>query len=205
MIAAQSSFAPQPETVLFNARLVCPSSGRDERGGILIKGDAIADIGPHIDAVAHPSAERFDCGGHVLSPGLIDMQVFTGEPGEEHRETLATASRAAAAGGVTTIICMPDTKPAIDDVALVDFIERRARDTAIGHVHPMAAMTTGPCRQGDDRDRLPAASRARSPLRTASAPWPTPGLMRIIFSYAREFNALGPPQNQRPRTLPLGG
>ena len=67
----------------------------------------------------------------------------TGEPGEEHRETLTTASRAAAAGGVTTIICMPDTEPVIDDVSLVDFIERRARDTAIVNVHPMAAMTKG--------------------------------------------------------------
>ena len=71
------------------------------------------------------------------------MLVYTGEPGFEHRETLATASRAAAVGGVTTMICMPDTNPVIDDMALVDFVERRARDTAIVHVHPMAAATRG--------------------------------------------------------------
>ena len=63
-----------------------------------------------------------DCQGHIVAPGLIDMQVFTGEPGAEHRETLHTASRAAAAGGVTTIVVMPDTDPVIDQVALVDFI-----------------------------------------------------------------------------------
>jgi dihydroorotase len=76
-------------------------------------------------------------------PGLIDMRVFTGEPGSEYRETLATASDAAAAGGVTTIITMPNTTPVIDDVAMVDFILRRARDTAKVHVAPMAAITKG--------------------------------------------------------------
>ena len=79
----------------------------------------------------------------MLCPGLIDMQVFTGEPGQEHRETLKTASHAAAAGGVTTIVVMPDTEPVIDQVALVDFIQRRARDNAVVNVHVMAAMTRG--------------------------------------------------------------
>ena len=78
-----------------------------------------------------------------MAPGLIDAQVFTGEPGFEHRETLKTASHAAAAGGVTTIVVMPETNPVIDSVALVDFIQRRARDNALVHVHTMAAMTKG--------------------------------------------------------------
>ena len=76
-------------------------------------------------------------------PGLIDMRVFTGEPGNEYRETLASASEAAAAGGVTTMIVMPNTDPVIDDAAIVDFILRRARDTAIVRVAPMAAITKG--------------------------------------------------------------
>ncbi len=189
MIAEPSPFSPEQEIVLFNARLVCPHSGRDELGGLLIKGETIADIGPHIGPDTSPQAERIDCGGHVLCPGLIDMQLFTGEPGEEHRETLATASRAAAAGGVTTIICMPDTKPAIDDVSLVDFIERRARDTAIVHVHPMAAMTKGLA--GKEMTEIGL-------LRQAGALAFTDGkrsvanakLMRLILSYARDFNGL---------------
>jgi dihydroorotase len=85
----------------------------------------------------------FDCKGLVLLPGIIDMRVFTGEPGNEHRETLATASEAAAAGGVTRMIVMPNTNPVIDDAAIVDFILRRARDTAIVRVAPMAALTKG--------------------------------------------------------------
>ena len=76
-------------------------------------------------------------------PGLIDMRVFTGEPGNEHRETLASASAAAAAGGVSTMIVMPNTDPVIDDAAIVDFILRRARDTAIVRIAPMAAITKG--------------------------------------------------------------
>ncbi|MGV1015423.1 MAG: dihydroorotase, partial [Methyloceanibacter sp.] len=128
---------------LVNARLVDPFSGLDQPGGVLVIDGKIADIGPHITADAMGEAEIGDCVGHVVAPGLIDMLVSAGEPGQEHRETLATASRAAAAGGVTTIICVPNTDPVIDDVALVDFILRRARDTALVNVHPMAAMTKG--------------------------------------------------------------
>ena len=102
----------------------------------------IADIGRTAGAT-RPGAEVIDCKGHVLAPGLIDAQVFIGEPGFEHRETLKTASHAAAAGGVTTMVVMPETNPVIDEVALVDFIQRRARDNAIVHVHTMAAMTKG--------------------------------------------------------------
>jgi len=130
-----------------------------------------------------------DCGGHVLAPGLIDMLVFSGEPGHEHRETLSTTSRAAAAGGVTTIICMPNTEPVIDDVALVDFIMRRARDTARINVHPMAAMTKG----------LKSEEMAEiGLLRDAGAIAFTNGktsladakMMRNVLSYAKDFGAL---------------
>ena len=176
-------------TAFLNARLIDPASGRDEPGGLLVRGGEIADLGGHLRRNAPERAQVIDCKGHVLCPGLIDMQVFTGEPGEEHRETLATASRAAAAGGVTTIICMPDTKPAIDDVSLVDFIERRARDTAIVHVHPMAAMTRGLA--GKEMTEIGL-------LRQAGALAFTDGkrslanakLMRLILSYARDFDGL---------------
>ena len=87
--------------------------------------------------------EVVDCKGKVVAPGLIDIRAFIGEPGAEYRETFASASQAAAAGGVTTIVCQPDTNPAIDDPAIVDFVMRRARDTAIVRVHPMAALTKG--------------------------------------------------------------
>jgi len=130
-------------TAFINARLVDPATDRDEPGGLLVVEGEIADLGPHLRRNAPEDAEVIDCKGHVLAPGLIDMQVFTGEPGAEHRETLKTASLAAAAGGVTTIVVMPDTNPVIDQVALVDFIQRRARDNAVVRVHTMAALTKG--------------------------------------------------------------
>ncbi len=127
-----------------NARLIDPASGLDAAGALLIDGATIADLGPRLFNDGRPTdAEIVDCGGQVLAPGLIDMRVFTGEPGSEHRETLESASRAAAAGGVTTIIVMPNTDPVIDEPSLVDFIKRRAAATACVRVLPMAALTRG--------------------------------------------------------------
>ena len=135
--------APCHTTVFINARLVDPATGRDEPGGLLVKDGQIADLGGHLRRNAPEGAQVVDCKGHVLSPGLIDMQVFTGEPGTEHRESLRTAGEAAAAGGVTTIVVMPDTDPVIDEVALVDFIQRRGRDNCVVNVRTFAALTKG--------------------------------------------------------------
>ena len=128
--------------LLTNARVIDPSRDLDQPGDVLIDDGLIKDAGKNIRAAGMPEgAEIVDCHGHVVAPGLVDMRAFIGEPGAEHRETLASASQAAAAGGVTTIICQPETDPPIDDPATVDFVLRRARDTAIVHVLPMAALT----------------------------------------------------------------
>jgi len=174
---------------LVNARLIDPASGLDAFGGLLIANGAIADLGMHITEGSIEGADSLDCGGRTVAPGLIDMMVFCGEPGHEHRETLATASRAAAAGGVTTICCMPNTDPVIDDVALVDFVLRRARDTALVNVHPMAAMTRD--LKGTDMAELGllqdagaiAFTNGKSSVASAK-------LMRNVLSYAKDYNAL---------------
>jgi dihydroorotase len=170
-----------------NARLIDPSQKLDEIGTLLIVDNQVAAIGKGADIPA--DCETIDCQGKAILPGLIDMQVFTGEPGEEHRETLATASQAAAAGGVTAMVTMPNTNPVIDDAALVDFITRRARDTAIVRVHPMAALTKG-C--------LGVHMTEFGLLREAGAVAFTDGdravmnalTMRRALSYAANFNAL---------------
>ena len=127
-----------------NARLIDPASGLDVKGGLLVENGRIADVGPRLFNDAEPNdPEVIDCKGLVLAPGLIDARVFTGEPGSEYRETLASASDAAAAGGVTTIIVMPNTEPVIDEPSLVDFVLRRAAATAKVRVAPMAALTKG--------------------------------------------------------------
>ncbi|HVW72747.1 MAG TPA: dihydroorotase [Rhizomicrobium sp.] len=127
-----------------NARLIDPASGLDARGGLLVENGRIADVGPRLFNDAEPGdPEVIDCRGLVLAPGLIDARVFTGEPGAEHRESLESASAAAAAGGVTSMIVMPNTDPVIDEPSLVDFLLRRAAATAKVRVLPTAALTKG--------------------------------------------------------------
>jgi dihydroorotase len=129
-------------TIFCNARLIDPASGLDAKGGLVVENGTIADVGAGLfDDIDRNAPDVIDCRGMVLSPGLIDCRVFTGEPGSEHRETLASASRAALAGGITTIIVMPNTDPVIDEPSLVDFIRRRAEATAKVNVLPMAALT----------------------------------------------------------------
>ncbi|WP_136657057.1 dihydroorotase [Nitratireductor sp. XY-223] len=123
---------------LKNARIIDPSQDLDEKGAVLVKGDRIAALG---DVDIPAGARQIDCGGKIIIPGLVDARVFVGEPGAEHRETIASVSQAAAAGGVTSLIMMPDTAPPIDDVALVEFVMRTAREQACVHVYPSAAMT----------------------------------------------------------------
>ncbi len=176
-------------TAFLNARLIDPASGKDEPGGLLVKGSVIADLGGHLRRNAPDHAKVVDCKGHVLCPGLIDMQVFTGEPGQEHRETLKTASHAAAAGGVTTMVVMPDTEPVIDQVALVDFIQRRARDNAVVNVHVMAAMTRG--LKGQDMTEIGLMKRAGAIAFTnGKASVANTRVMRNVLLYAKDFGAL---------------
>jgi len=130
--------------LLANARIVDPSRDLDLIGDLLIADGVVREAKKGIGAAGVPEGtDVIDCRGKLVAPGLVDMRAFIGEPGEAGRETLASASQAAAAGGVTTIICQPDTSPAIDNPATVDYVLRRARDTGIVHVHPMAAITKG--------------------------------------------------------------
>src|SRR5580704_16346567 len=113
--------------LLTNARIVDPSRDLDIDGDLLLADGIIRDARRGIGAAGVPEGtEVIDCRGKVVAPGLIDMRAFVGEPGAEYRETFASASHAAAAGGVTTIVSQPDTSPAIDEPAMVDFVMRRA-------------------------------------------------------------------------------
>ena len=129
-----------PRTAYVNARLIDPASGLDAPGGLLSEDGLIADFGSGLFANGAPeNAETIDCRGRVLAPGLVDMRVRLRDPGHEHRE--ATVS--AAAGGITTIIVLPNTDPVIDSVALVEFIGRRAGEAGLINIYPMAALTQG--------------------------------------------------------------
>jgi dihydroorotase len=131
-------------TAYTNARLVDPQSGYDGPGCLIVAEGVIAEVGhgPTLDALSQ-DMEVIDCQGAMLAPGLIDIRVKTGEPGSEPKETLKSASRAAAAGGVTAMVVQPDTDPAMDEPAVVDFVLRRARDIELVHVYAAGAATRG--------------------------------------------------------------
>ena len=131
------------DIAIVNARLVDPVAGREAQGSVLLRDGRIASVEWGAAPATPEGVRRIDARGLVLAPGLIDLRAFLGEPGAEFRETLGSGSQAAAAGGVTTIVCRPDTDPPIDDPAIIDFLKRRARDKAIVNVLPCAALTKG--------------------------------------------------------------
>ncbi|WP_293866287.1 dihydroorotase [uncultured Alsobacter sp.] len=175
--------------IIRNARLVDPASGREENGDLYAEGGVICDLGPSLRGSRPDGAREIDARGRVLAPGLVDMRAFVGEPGAEHRETIASASRAAAAGGVTTVVCMPDTNPPIDDPAVVDYLMRRARDTGIVRVMPAAALTKG--LHGREMTEIGLLTEAGAAfvtdgLKTVA----NPQVMRRALTYARDIGAL---------------
>ena len=176
--------------LLTNARIIDPSRDIDIDGDLLIADGIIRDAKRGIGAAGVPEGtEVVDCRGKVAAPGLVDMRAFVGEPGAEYRETFASASQAAAAGGVTTIVAQPDTNPAIDQPSVVDFVLRRARDTGIVNVRPMAALTKGLA--GRELTEIGLLKAAGAVAFTDGAKSVTNAqVMRRALIYARDFDAL---------------
>ncbi|MFN5120703.1 MAG: dihydroorotase [Bradyrhizobium sp.] len=175
--------------LLANARVIDPSRDFDGPGDVLIADGVIRDAKRGIGAAGVPEGtDIVNCAGKIVAPGLIDMRAFVGEPGASHRETFASASHAAG-GGITTIICQPDTSPVIDNSATVDFVLRRARDTAIVNIHPMAALTKG--MQGQEMTEIGLLKAAGAVAFTDGDRSVTNAqVMRRALTYARDFDAL---------------
>lgn len=175
---------------ILNARLVDPSGQTESRGGALVVAGVVVGLGADVQKDALPAeCEVIDAAGLVLAPGLVDLSAHCGEPGGEHRETLRTASEAAAAGGITTVVCRPDTDPVTDDPAIIDFILRRARDKAMVNILPAASITKG--MRGQEMTEFGlmleagavAFSEAKQSVRNAQ-------VMRRAMIYARDLGAL---------------
>jgi len=189
------------DLLITNARLLDPASGLDAPGALLVRGGAIADLGPGL--AAPEGAEVVDAGGACLAPGLVDLRANLGEPGAEHRETIASAAGAAAAGGITTLCVLPDTDPPLDDPALVSFVIRRGEATGSVSLLPYGAATAG-C-AGRDLAEFGLLREAGAIAFTDGARAIGPArLMRLALSYARAFGAFVVQHPEEP-SLAAGG
>ncbi len=179
-----------PPIAFLGARLVDPQSGYDGPGSLIVADGLVADVvrRPTYDGLSS-DIEVIDCAGALLAPGLVDIRVKTGEPGAEPKETLKSAARAAAAGGVTSIVVQPDTDPVVDEPSVVDFILRRARDIGLVHVYPAGAAT-----KGLDGERMAEIGLMREAgavyVTDVDRPLVDSRVMRRVLAYARGFETL---------------
>jgi dihydroorotase len=170
------------------ARLLDPETGLDAPGDLLVEGDRIAAVGGNLAAAAR-EAETVDADGLCLGPGLVDMRVQLREPGAEHMESIETGGRAAAAGGVTTMVALPNTDPPVDDVSVVEFLARRAREAKLAKIHTYAAATKG--LRGRDLTEMGLLSANGALGFTDGVQAVADALvMRRVLAYARTFDLL---------------
>ncbi|HPG23047.1 MAG TPA: dihydroorotase [Amaricoccus sp.] len=175
---------------LVNARLVDPKGDRILDGGLVIEGGRIAEI-------FEGAREGLDCGGRCLAPGIVDIGVKVGEPGERHKESFRTAGAAAAAGGVTTMVTRPDTLPAIDTPEALEFQQRRAVGTSPVNVLPMAALTKG--RDGREMTEIGFLMDAGAVAFTDTRAVADTRVFQRCLSYAAGLGALVVGHPQEPR------
>jgi dihydroorotase len=186
-----------------NARLIDPSADTDQRGAVLIGDGKILDYGANLFSGGAPyGIATVDCGGYCLAPGIVDLRVHTGEPGEEHKETFVTAGKAAAAGGVTSMCILPDTEPPFDDASLIEFVARRARQVQRTKMYAYGALTLG--LKGEQLAEIGLISEAGAVAFTdGDKPIASAQLMRRALYYAKTFDALIVQTPQEP-TLSAG-
>ncbi|ACI51419.1 dihydroorotase, multifunctional complex type [Gluconacetobacter diazotrophicus PA1 5] len=176
-------------TLFENVRLIDPARGLDRPGRLLVRDGVIAGTDLPGAEGAPEGAGIVDGGGSILCPGLVDMRVAIGEPGFEYRETVASAARAAAAGGITTMAVLPNSQPATDDPALVRHLRARGEETGMVSILPYGALTRR-CEGGELAEigllnEAGAVAFTDGPRALADA-----RMMRLALTYARGFDAL---------------
>ncbi|MFQ5537077.1 MAG: dihydroorotase [Gemmatimonadota bacterium] len=185
--------------LLRGGRVVDPSQGLDGARDVLVEGGCIAAVGTDLEA--GEDAHVLDCAGLVVTPGLIDVHVHLREPGEEHKETIATGARAAAAGGFTAVCAMPNTDPPIDDPAAVGFVAAEGRRAGAARVYPVGCISVG--RAGERLALIGEMVEAGAVAVTDDgSPVMDSGLMKLALQYSRAF---GIPVADHPEDLALSG
>ncbi|MEP1207953.1 MAG: dihydroorotase [Rhizobiaceae bacterium] len=186
-----STVTKAPRQRLFtNARIIDPDQNLDIHGDLLVTRGRIEAIGKSLPRDnLKKSCKIIDCKGLVLAPGLVDARVFIGEPGGEHRETIKSASRAAASGGVTSMVMMPDTDPVIDNAALVEFVRQTAREKSRVRILPSAALSKG--QRGQEMTEIGLLNDAGAVAFTDGRKTvDSAQMMRRALTYAGDFGAL---------------
>jgi dihydroorotase len=174
------------EIWLVGGRILDPSSGTDAVGAVVVRDGAIASVIPG-QAVPAEGVRVIDCKGKWIVPGLIDLHVHLREPGQEYKETIETGSRSAVAGGFTAVVAMPNTRPPIDDPALVRFVIEKGREAGLARVHTSGAITKG--LQGRELAEFGGMKEAGAVCVTDDGrPVMDAGLMRRALEYAATFD-----------------
>src|SRR6266550_6914751 len=172
--------------LLKGGRLVDPANGRDGMFDVLIDGDRILRVGRDLPVDAGTMVVEIPA-GFIVCPGLIDMHVHLREPGQEHKETVATGVASAVAGGFTAVACMPNTSPINDNAGVTEFILKKAAEAALARVYPIGAVSRGSNgEQLADIAELKAAGCVA--ISDDGRPVATALLMRRALEYAAMFN-----------------
>ncbi len=193
------------KTAYVNARLIDPASGLDSDGGLLTSGEIISEVGPDVFKNGPPKdAEVIDCAGKCLIPGLVDIRVQIREPGQENKGTIESAGRSATAGGVTTLVCLPNTKPVISGMSQVEFVARRARKIGLSKIYPYAAVTEE--LQGKELTEMGILAQAGAMGFTdGDRAIANANVMRRALSYAKTFGLLIIQHPEEPTLASSGG
>jgi len=171
-------------TLIKNGRVIDPASNTDRLADVLIVDGLVAGVAPNLSA---PHAETIDATGMIVAPGFIDMHVHLREPGFEHAETIESGSRAAAAGGFTSICCMPNTKPVNDNATVTSYIVERARAKAIVNVFPIGAITKGSA--GEELSAIGGMKEAGAvAISDDGQPVTSSRVMRRAMEFARSYD-----------------
>ena len=169
-----------------NARIIDPESGYDKLGELLTIGAKIADFGEKISA---DGAEIIDCKGHVLAPGLIDIQVHFRDPGQSHKEDLASGSKSAVAGGITTVVCQPNTAPTLDSTLTFDYLRLKSREAAYCNIRAYGCITKG--MKGEELADMHSLKEAGAVGFTDDGlPVMNANVMRRAFEYSKNLNVV---------------
>ena len=168
-----------------NGRVIDPSQSLDMVSDVYVQGDRVKEISERIDT-PRKSDTVIDAKGQVVSPGFVDIHVHLREPGYEHKETIKTGCLAAAAGGFTSIVCMPNTNPINDNASVTEYILLKARTEGIVNVFPIGAITKG--EKGEELADIGEMCEAGCvAISDDGMPVTDSGLMRKAMEYVRPF------------------